>query len=340
MLLREDLGRPEEALALHRRANELDPLSGMIKQNVVADMEALGRFDEAQDWIGKLSKLAPNGSASHEAAAAYAWLISGQLDEAVVRLTQALALDPSNTRFLKPLGLVYLDLGDPIEAERWLGRSIELGPESLEANVGMQLLELYRGAETQALEHARKAFSIHPYVEFGVGSLEFLRDHELRAGRNLEAQTLYEKSYPELFDVADPAVDRRNYKAAIGLALIRSRAGEQKQADPLLDRSLEQMQAIPRLGWFGYGIADVQIYAIRGEREKAVAALRKAIDEGWRGFWWYYLEHDLSLASLHAEPEFQAMVEEIRADMASQLARVREMERNGELAPIPELAAE
>ena len=39
-------------------------------------------------------------------------------------------------------------------------------------------------------------------------------------------------------------------------------------------------------------------------------------------------------------PEFQAMIAEIEADMAAQLARVREMERNGELEPIPKLAAE
>jgi hypothetical protein len=34
------------------------------------------------------------------------------------------------------------------------------------------------------------------------------------------------------------------------------------------------------------------------------------------------------------------MVTEIEADMAEQLARVRELERNGELEPIPELAAD
>jgi hypothetical protein len=90
---------------------------------------------------------------------------------------------------------------------------------------------------------------------------------------------------------------------------------------------------------FGYGIADVQIYAIRGERKKALSTLRQAVDEGWRGFWWYYLKHDLSLESLHDEPEYQAMLAEIEADMAEQLARVREMERNGELEPIPELSA-
>ena len=48
-------------------------------------------------------------------------------------------------------------------------------------------------------------------------------------------------------------------------------------------------------------------------------------------------DYDPSPESLHDEPEYQAMVAEIEADMAQQLARVREMERNGELEPIPEV---
>ncbi len=55
--------------------------------------------------------------------------------------------------------------------------------------------------------------------------------------------------------------------------------------------------------------------------------------------WWYELQHKPDLEPLHDEPEFQAMVAEIEADMAEQLARVREMERNGELEPIPEISA-
>jgi hypothetical protein len=66
---------------------------------------------------------------------------------------------------------------------------------------------------------------------------------------------------------------------------------------------------------------------------------RQAIDEGWRSFWWYSLKLDPTLESLHDEPEFQAMIAEIEADMAEQLARVREMQRNGELEPIPEVSA-
>jgi hypothetical protein len=96
---------------------------------------------------------------------------------------------------------------------------------------------------------------------------------------------------------------------------------------------------MPRLGAGGHLIADVQIYALQGEKQKALSALRQAIDEGWRSMWWYFLKQDPSLESLHDEPEFQAMVAEIEADMAEQLARVREMERNGELEPIPEVSA-
>ncbi len=102
-------------------------------------------------------------------------------------------------------------------------------------------------------------------------------------------------------------------------------------------RSLRRQTHRP--GISGFEIADVEIYALRGEKQKALSALRQAIDAGWREFWWYRLKRDLNLESLHDEPEYQAMVAEIEADMAAQLARVREMERNGELESIPDVSA-
>jgi tetratricopeptide (TPR) repeat protein len=226
-------------------------------------------------------------------------------------------------------------LGDPDRAEYWIKRTIELGPESFPSNLAMQLLALYRGDEAAALEHGRKAFAIWP---LDPPALTLLRDQEVRAGRYTEARALYEEHFPELLSKRDPEVDLRNYRAAINLALILSRTGEQEQADLLLNRSLQQVQRRPRLGSRGYGITDVQVYALREETQKALSALREAIDEGWREGWWWRLRRP-DLESLHDEPEFQAMVAEIEADMAAQLARVREMERNGELEPIPEVSA-
>ena len=73
----------------------------------------------------------------------------------------------------------------------------------------------------------------------------------------------------------------------------------------------------------------------RSRRRASLAALREAIDAGWRSLWWYYLEHDKNLDSIRDEPEFKAMVEEVRADIAAQLMRLREAKASGELAPIP-----
>jgi tetratricopeptide (TPR) repeat protein len=226
-----------------------------------------------------------------------------------------------------------LDLGDERQAQYWIDRSMELAPESGSPNFYMARLHLYRDEKNRGLEYTRKALMINARSS---SSLAHLRDHDLKAGRYAEARARYEQSYPALLNEDEPRIDGSNYRAAIGLALVLSNTNEQERADMLLDRSLTFIHTIPRLGRRGYRLSDVQIYAQRGKKEEALAALRQAIDQGWRTSWWYYLEHDLNLESIRHEPEFQAMVKEIEADMAEQLARVREWEANGALLPTPE----
>ena len=329
------MGRPEEALALLRKAAELDPLSAGIINSVGEALESLGRFDESLARFERAIEVDPGYAEAYHSIGRHYWSVSGQLDEAVRWYRKSVSVDPGRPSETAFLGSLFLDLGDLDRAEYWIERSIELGPEGFWPNLAMQFLHLYRGDEATALDYGRRAFAFNPlFVPLP------LRDHELRAGRYAEARALYEERYPELLNEGDPTVDGSNWWDAINLALVLSKAGEREHADLLLNRSLEHIQAMPRLGTRGYWIADVKIYALRGEKQKALSALRQAIDEGWRYNWWYFLKHDPNLESLHDEPEFQAMVAEIEADMAEQLARVREMERNGELEPIPELAAE
>jgi tetratricopeptide (TPR) repeat protein len=334
-LLRNALGRPEKALALHRKAIELDPLSANIIANLGIDLSALGRSDEALAWWKKALEVDPE-LRIYDAIADHYWYSIGQLDEAVVRYAKAMSLDPGDPNPLASLGWLFLDLGAPDEAESWIERSLELGPESYWPNIVLALLHLYRDDEA-ALDFAHESLAKDPY-NFAAGWI--LRSHALRAGRYSDARAFYEEIYPELLNEEAPEIDSRmRYLNAIDLALPLSKLGEQERADLLLERSLQHIQAVPRFGWDGYWIADVRIYALQGEKQKALSALRQAIDEGWRALWWYYLERDPSLESLHGEPEFRAMVKEIEADMAAQLGRVREMERNGELEPIPEVSA-
>jgi TolB-like protein/Flp pilus assembly protein TadD len=331
-LLGFELARYDEALVLTRKAVELDPLSLEATMQLAEHLNMLGRIDEALSWYERVLEIDPDDVRGYTQIGLHHRYVSGRIDEAVVWMTKALALDPRSQFNLAVLVWQFLDLGDPDRAEYWSNRCMELGSESYFPNVVMQMLAVYRGDDAAALEHGRKALALWPYDLNQV--LTFLRNREVRAGRYIEARALYEELFPELLSERDPEVDLKNYRAAIDLALILSRTGEQEQADMLLDRSLQQIQHRPRFGRRGYDITDVQIYALQGEKQKALSALREAIDEGWRADWWWRLRRP-DLESLHDEPEFQAMVEEIRADMAAQLERVREMERRGELAPIP-----
>ncbi len=330
------LGRYEESLALRRKAVELDPLSLETVPRLGDCLEWVGRFDESLAWYQRSIEIDPGFAWGYQLIGDHHWRVSGRLDEAVAWYAKGVALDPGTPSSLADFGWLYLDLGDPDRAAYWIQRSLDLSPNAFSPNASMQALAMYQGDEAAAEAHGRKAFAVWPFE----GSvLMFLRDQAVRAGRYAEARALYEEYFPELLSERDPKVDNRNYRAAIDLALILSRTGDQERATLLLDRSLQQIQSRPRLGTFGYGIADVQVYALRGEKQKALASLRQAIDEGWRaGWWWWLRKPDLDL--LQQEPEFQARVAEIEADVAEQLARVRDMERNGELAPIPEVAGE
>jgi tetratricopeptide (TPR) repeat protein len=331
-LLIADLARYEEGLVLHRKAVELDPLSLESITNLIGALFSMGRHDEGLALCERVLEIDPGYAWGHQLIGIY-HLFSGRLDEAVLWWAKGVALDPESPFALAILGELFLELGDPARAEYWINRSVELGPGNIYTHLAMQGLGVYRGDEAAALQHGRKAFAIWP-LEFNV--LTHLRDQEVRAGRYVEARALYEEWFPELLVEPDPHVEERNHQAAVDLALILSRTGQPERASLLLNRSLQQIQSgsLSRGGRHGYGFAEVQIYALQGEMQKALSALRAAIDEGWRADWWWWLRKP-DLEPLRGEPEFQAMVEEIEADMAAQLARVREMERNGELPMIP-----
>ena len=339
--LMSDWGRFDEALTLRRKAVELDPLSAVMIQRVGWGLNALGRYDEALSWYEKSFAVDPDFSYNLWNIGVHHWLISGQFGEAIRWLRKAISSDSGDPYNSASLGRLFLDLGDSDQAEYWISRSIEASLESTASNNAMVLLHLYQGDEAAGLEYGRRSFAIEKAGFVQISAVDLLGDHEVRAGRYSEARDLYAERYPDLLREDDPKIDsKEKMRAAINLAFILSNTSEQDRADLLLDRSLQYIDTIPRLSWQGYGIADVKIYALQGDKQKALSALRQAIDEGWRSLWWYLLKQDPSLESLHDEPEFQAMLAEIEADMATQLARVQEMERNGELEPIPELAAE
>jgi len=121
----------------------------------------------------------------------------------------------------------------------------------------------------------------------------------------------------------EPSLDRLSYEYAIDLAALLQKTGESDRAKILLDRSEQVIRTMPRLGASGYGIADVRIDALRGDRSTALTALREAAKAGWRGqIWRYFRDFDPALSSIRNEPEFKSVFADIERDMAQQRARL------------------
>jgi hypothetical protein len=168
---------------------------------------------------------------------------------------------------------------------------------------------------------------------------------KLAAGHYDEIIARYLTDYPELGDGEFPTnvftgVEEA-FSITLGLASVYLQAGEQAKAQTLLSAVESEIPHWPQpLAWgWGSGFASVDLHALRGEKEQALAALREGVANGTIYMWRLRLLYNPNLESIRDTPEFAAIIAEIEADMAAQLARVREMERNGELEPIPEVSA-
>ena len=313
-------GELQESYEHAERAVQLDPLSALINANLADGFETLGRFDEAATRYRRAIDIDPMFPVAFEALAMQEAYVRNRFAEAVPIMARAVSLDSSSPVFAGDLALLRLDMDDASEATRLISAAIQRWPDDVSTNGYAAVVFSALGENAAAEQHARQAFAAYARETW---SIRVLRNADLRKGDVKAARARYESVYPELLNSPTPHVVWGNYVAAIDFALVLQKAGEFDKALALLKRSELAIRPLPRLGLTGYGIADVQIHALRGDRVKALAALRDAEQAGWRGLLWrYYRDFDPNLDSIRNEPEFKAVFADIERDMAQQRARL------------------
>lgn len=316
-LLREELGRPEEALALHEKGLELDPRSPLMKVNHALDLIALGRFDEARAALEEAIELDPRHPSAYTVIANLNQVWLAEPAEAVKWARKAIEIDPDSPVVAALLASIYLDIGDLGAARHWVERALSNGPENGAARFAQMMLHIFERDEAAAEESARWLLQLDSQKPL---ALWVMRNADLANDRAADARQRYAQAYPRLF-ADEPEVDAINLAAAIDVALVLQRTGERERAQRLLQQALRQVEATPAIHMHGPAIYDARIYALQGRTTESLDALQAAFAAGWRSDWWL-AEIDPASASLHDEPEFEALMGQIRKEMEAARKRL------------------
>jgi len=335
---------PERGLAYAAELLRVDPLSTDSLFWIAEMYRRLGRFDEAEKIVTHMRSIDPKITL-HLSASMILAFSRGDLVTALGFQEELAKIEIDDPEVPSSIARNYLALGDVAAAEHWKNMAMRLDAEAPWARLMAALLHLYRGEEDRAAAIARdltQPGSRNRQAIRGI-ALRIVLAADLAEGKYEEIIDRYLTHYPELADGIFPtrrlAVEYswilEAFLVTLDLASVYLHAGENAKAESLLSLIESELPHWPTDIAWGHGFANVELHALRGEKEQALAALRENVAKGMRFMWRWQLLYNQNLNYIRDTPEFAAIVAEIEADMAQQLARVREMERRGELAAIP-----
>ncbi len=271
------------------------------------------------------------------------YALRGELDACTDLLLKAMEFFPNWELPLGYLSIHLQKLGRLDEAVAW---SVEHARKSDDPLAGSNAIGIYRlfGDNDAIGAFIATIPADHPIAPIGVAFVSFVHGNyqeTLDALDNVEdtvlganaivfplltraaillgdyerARELILRSNPRF--VADSAitVDRFALAEAVMLAFVEQKLGNAESAKRLLDQALTTTASLPRVGFAGHGIRDVQILALQGQIPTALDALRDAIDAGFvseTGFDFWAIDEDPLLASLRAETRYIEMRQDMR----------------------------
>ena len=333
--LRDSEGRYEDSIALYHRAMQLDPLARIPYANLPALYAQQGQNDVAlQLWLDAI-EIHPEWPTPYQYIAVHL-LGLGRLDEALAWYVKAreLSTDPG---LGGNVGVgIYIQLREYDKAQAILAAvpaDHPLAPLTpgfrnfLDGNY-KACLDIFSGI----IESGEQ---IPPFI------YNIAADAAILAGDLEKAEKYILIQSPILRRDTELQIDRFTIRNIVKLAYIDLQNGNVARGNELLNATLPVAQSLPRLGMFGQGIRDVQIFALLGRKDDALGALRAAVDAGYRGSIPYdnwLLEGDPFLASIRDDSRFAEFIRNLESLNAEMHRRVIEAEESGDWAPLLALA--
>jgi serine/threonine-protein kinase len=169
------LQRNDEALALVKRAQELDPL--LHRADVANTLLRMGRYQEALDAGLQCVRFEP-GYARGRSTLGWAYLMSGMPDQGLAELERAVALAPEYTLYLAQLGQAYAVAGKTARAREVLRQLEQLSQERYVSPYHMAYVYTGLGEPDRAMDFLDRAYEERAGNVYGIkGSFLFTTLH-------------------------------------------------------------------------------------------------------------------------------------------------------------------
>jgi TolB-like protein/tetratricopeptide (TPR) repeat protein len=324
-------GKIEEGIVLLRKAVGLCPRCADYYAELGHFLADAGRPEEGEVELKKAIELDPSLASAHFALAELDFFHTGRLDEALIHWRQGYAFNPTNPWTTAIIAKVYADLGGREEALAFLTRAQELRPDGL--GVWPMFLYMNLGDREMGLEVAREILERPPGFGFE-NAVTFLDYQDVREGRVDEALARMRRYFPHVTVAGDLAIDSTNNYQVAHYAWLLDQAGQAERSQDLLEGCLNYLESKDNMQGFEAEHRG-RVLIMLGRQEEGLATLESAYAR-FRPAPVERFRFDQPIYDpVRDTDRFQNLVAKYDGDAARQLARLRQMERKGELPPAP-----
>ena len=304
---------PEESLIL-QQAMVIDPLNELLAINVAGNLTRQGNYQAGKELLQGLISLRPDSATLLKFMAGHA-IESGDLVQGWRYASRSYDLEPDSPVVIQTLAGAWASIGVTDKAEGLLLDGLEIAGNNfgLQSDYFFLLLEQGRLEKAESLLTKQYGDSIEglpeqlqQYYYFQKGMISLV------AGDTAAARGFFENA---MRDESDQSWNGKQVMYATILSALHYDAGNTELAE---QRLVSAERSVRRARINGVDDADIyytesSIYALRGKSEAALDSLQMAYERGFRGVW--MLEFDSRLESLHTEPQFAEIKQQIEKDI-------------------------
>ena len=314
--------RLPEALDIINKAEQLDPLSPIIKNNKAALYQQMGRFEEAESAYKQL--VADNPEFTQGMLALGAGLYGrglGRLDDGIILLQKARKVDSGNIFDMAVEYIQWLRLNDDESAQSVYQQMEDLDAGHYWLPITRAFMNIkngrYAAAKEQALFLAQKFQG--PAQQRWAGLIFARSGHYDQAREYLlkvDPRYLDREQWANVLNEETPGPSNPN-ACIVGLTLART--GDEALGYDLLRYAASYWeQTAPLYTMHADRFPIFECHAYLGDIEKSLAALETSLAHKHVLHDWVFIAANAELRLLHEDPRFKAMDQQVMTELTRQ----------------------